>query len=132
MHKTKCHGNLGLLSSLMFGCAQAEKLEQSGQGPTFTSALVDFLLSRRPKPVPVWKSNRRDEIEAFLKRVNVGFLGMLLRNDGFWYRRKARKRLDYVGDRDSTGSRDGRGVCYWPDPPWGGGGEFLSYLCHVL
>ena len=42
----------------------------------------------------------------------------------FWYNRIRRYRVNFVGDRDGEGSRENRGICWWPDPPTGGGESY--------
>jgi len=96
------------------------------QGPSLAKMIVDFLLMRKKKQKPVWRVNRRSEIESWVHRMRQVF-PLLPCGENWWYRRKCNKKVKYVGARDQmVRMRDGMGVCSWPDPPWGGGESYYG------
>jgi hypothetical protein len=88
---------------------------------------LQWILAKEKKIWP-WSISRREEIEIFISSRSfgiysaIGIIGGWGSNEHFWYNRIKRKKMEYVGDRDpKTEDREKRGICWWPDPPKGGG-----------
>jgi hypothetical protein len=101
---------------------QEREMEDQDQDEGFLVLLVNFILQRKKSPLPIWRTHRRQEIEQYLSKTMRGFLGHVIPSEAFWYYCVARKKMKYWGSRDKEGTREGRGICLWPDPPKGGGG----------
>lgn len=74
-----------------------------------------------------WTISRREEVDVYLMTRSYGLYAFiaLVAGEAFWYNRIRRKKIEYVGDRDPNNQdREKRGVCWWPDPPEGGGESF--------
>jgi hypothetical protein len=100
-----------------------QEVDEQEQEEGFLVLFLNFILQRKKRPPPIWKTHRREEVEKYLKSAMSGLLGHLVPSESFWYWKFSRKKMKYWGSRDSKGQRDGRGICLWPDPPYGGGGE---------
>ena len=98
-------------------------------GPSLVKMAIDWVLGRQPKRKPVWRTSRREELEHFIwkfkRLVPIPFAG-----DAFYYRRGSNKKLRYWGMRDPKKAKEGMGICQWPDPPHGGGGD-SRHLSHT-
>ena len=86
----------------------------------------EWLLAKRPPPPHPWERCREVEIKQWIadKRKYAIVRGFV--SEATLYTFRANTRLKYHGERDSDGCRDGRGACKWPDPPNGGGEEYLG------
>ena len=97
--------------------------EADEEAVTLTNLAFSWLMGKRSKK-PVWRSARRPELDTWIRRfsrlIPIPFVG-----HSFWYHRLRRGKLQYWGARNPVKQRDGLGVCYWPDPPKGGGGSCL-------
>lgn len=85
----------------------------------------------RPARVPpkVWETYRKEEIRQYIEDQRATVMGRLA-TDGMLYRQIKHRRRTYIGDKDKKGRFEGRGICIWPDPPRGGGGDrLLSLFC---
>ena len=83
-----------------------------------------WLFKGESAPPKEWKTYRREEIQNYISSKREIFIGRIF-SEGLYYKSVQRKKIRYWGDYDGKGRRDGRGICWWPDPPLGGGG------CHT-
>lgn len=83
---------------------------------------IDWLLARKVKEKPLWRSSRREELERYIwkwrRLVPIPFA-----SEGFYFRRGSNRKVKYWGMMDPKKEKEGLGMCLWPDPPHGGGGE---------
>lgn len=88
-----------------------------------------WLISSPKIPPRQWETYRREEIEHYIAEMRSGIVGRFMPEWTYYqgYRRRAMK---YTGDMDYRKQREGRGVCLWPDPPYGGGGSSLPTSRH--
>ena len=103
--------------------------DQGGGG--YMKECFQWLVSGPKLPPRQWETYRREEIEQFIAEKRSALVGRMLPEWVYFqtYRRRAMK---YTGDYDLFQQREGRGVCIWPDPPYGGGGLALPPCRHRL
>ena len=118
----------------------AEKEAGKQEGSDFVLDCLNgiiYLFTTPPLPPPPWTTYRREEMETYIERkLRSPIWGVLTPWQGFWYWVHSNQRLKYSGEYDKRNPtvRCGRGVCKWPDPARGGGGEqrFLDNERHRL
>jgi hypothetical protein len=85
-----------------------------------------WLMRAPKKPPKPWETYRREEIASYMQDTKDGLMAIsYLIPDTLLYRLKRRRWLRYYGEKNDKRLWDGRGVAFWPDPPFGGGGERL-------
>ncbi len=91
---------------------------------------IQWLLRPQKHPPKPWETNRRDEIVTYIEDTRKGLVCIsFLVPESVLYWMNRRRRLRYFGEKNSKGLRDGRGIAFWPDPPFGGGGIVLLMEC---
>ena len=111
-----------------FSHADDDDDEQPVQEEEDSGGLIGFVkwLFARPKAPPKeWETFRRDEIENFINERRASIIGKMWPESFYFWQMKNNK-LRYWGDRDLLRQREGRGVCFWPDPPKGGGESYYG------
>lgn len=101
---------------------------------------IEWCLEKPKAPLDEWQTYRSNEMQDFIKEKRRGLLYYMPKfYDTLLISYITRKRMYYWGEYDNKGERDGRGVCLWPDPPFGGGGDkpctldhsATSFLCNM-
>mmetsp|Transcript_31503 Transcript_31503/g.74873 ORF Transcript_31503/g.74873 Transcript_31503/m.74873 type:complete len:472 (+) Transcript_31503:42-1457(+) len=101
----------------------AEEAPAGGGG--YMKECFQWLISSPKIPPRQWETYRREEIEHYIAEMRSGIVGRFMPEWTYYqgYRRRAMK---YTGDMDYRKQREGRGVCLWPDPPYGGGESYFG------
>jgi hypothetical protein len=99
--------------------AAAEEEHEGGGG--YLRECFSWLVSGPKLPPRQWETYRREEIENYIADRRSAFVGRFF-SERFYFRIFRRRSMKYAGDFDILGRKDGRGMCLWPDPPYGGGG----------
>lgn len=103
------------------GAAAAEEDEESGG----LLGCIKWLTARPKAPPKEWETFRRDEIDNFISERRASLIGKMW-PESFYFNQMKNPKLRYWGDRDIFQQREGRGVCFWPDPPKGGGESYYG------
>ena len=86
---------------------------------------IQWLLRPPKHPPKLWETFRRDEIASYIEDTRKGLVCIsFLVPESLLYAWVRRRRPQYYGEKNGKGQRDGRGIAFWPDPPYGGGGVF--------
>lgn len=84
---------------------------------------IQWLLRPPKHPPKPWETYRRDEIASYIEDTRKGLVCIsMLVPEALLYAMTRRRRPQYFGEKNRKGLRDGRGIAFWPDPPYGGGG----------
>eukprot|EP00291_Cryptomonas_curvata_P014417 CAMPEP_0172152176 /NCGR_PEP_ID=MMETSP1050-20130122/681_1 /TAXON_ID=233186 /ORGANISM="Cryptomonas curvata, Strain CCAP979/52" /LENGTH=453 /DNA_ID=CAMNT_0012820447 /DNA_START=26 /DNA_END=1384 /DNA_ORIENTATION=- len=88
---------------------------------------IQWLLKPPKHPPKPWETYRRDEIVSYIEDTRKGLVCIsFLVPESLLYWMQRRRRLKYFGEKNSKGLRDGRGIAFWPDPPFGGGESYFG------
>lgn len=83
---------------------------------------VEWLFEKPKQPLNEWQTYRRQEMEDYIKEMRRGLMSYMPKfYDTLMVKSITRTKMRYWGEYDGKGMRDGRGICFWPDPPHGGG-----------
>lgn len=108
---------------------QRQEEEAAAQQPqeneiSLIISFVRWVLRKDRRLPPPWMITRIEEVEDYLAMHTVGIMALMPKR--FWYWWSARRSVQYWGDKDQYGAKEGRGVAYWPDPPKGGGETYYG------
>ena len=87
---------------------------------------LEWLLMKLPPPPLPWERSREVDVKQWIQAKRRYAIVRGLLSEATLYKVKSRSRVSYHGERDADGLKDGRGACSWPDPPFGGGEEYLG------
>ena len=103
-----------------------QQMQTHTKKPAKPQGWWEWLLSKRPPPPLPWEQAREARIKQWIYEKRKYPAVRALLSEASLYALKADTGLKYHGERDEEKRRDGRGACKWPDPPVGGGEEYLG------